>query len=122
MPKVILVVDDEPVVVKIVKSKLEEAGYEVRTATNGIEAFESLKLKIPDLIILDIQMPEMNGYTFIIEKVKIPEYVNIPVMVLTSYNEVEPLFKRHGVKAYLLKPLKLQDLLDKVHQVVGPPV
>jgi len=63
----------------------------------------------------------MNGYTFIMEKTKIPEYADIPVLVLTAYNEMEPLFQRHGVKAYLLKPLKLQDLVDKIVQVAGPP-
>ena len=119
MPKVILVVDDETIVVEISKRKLEERGYEVLTAANGLEALECLKSKIPDLILLDVQTPEMNGYTFILEKSKVPEYQNIPVIVLTAYNEMEPLFKRHGVKDYLLKPLKLQDLVDKVVQVIG---
>ena len=121
MPKSILVVDDEPVVLEISKRKLEERGYEVHTAGDGNEAFLRLKSKIPDLILLDIQMPQMNGYTFIMEKAKIPEYANIPVVVLTAYNEMEPLFKRHGIKAYLLKPLKLQDLIDKVVEIVGQP-
>ena len=121
MSKSILVVDDEPVVVEISKRKLEERGYEVQTAENGVLAFQCLKLKKPDLILLDIQMPEMNGYTFIMEKSKIPEYVNIPVVVLTAYNEMEPLFKRHRVRAYLLKPLKLHDLLDKVVELIGLP-
>jgi len=121
MPKSILVVDDETVVVEIAKRRLEDRGYEVQTAGDGNEAFMKLKFKIPDLILLDIQMPNMNGYTFIMEKAKIPEYVNIPVMVLTAYNEMEPLFQRHGVKAYLLKPLKLHDLIDKVVEVVGQP-
>jgi CheY-like chemotaxis protein len=121
MPKSILVVDDEPVVVEISKRKLEERGYEVYTAGDGFEAFERLKTKIPDIILLDIQMPKMNGYTFMIEKIKVPEYLNIPVVVLTAYNEMEPLFKRHGIRAYLLKPLKLQDLIDKVTEIIGPP-
>ena len=120
MPKTVLVVDDDRLMVELARRKLEERGYVVRTASNGQEALECLKSKIPDLILLDIQMPEMNGYTFIMEKSKIPEYVNIPVIVLTAYNEMEPLFQRHGVKAYLLKPLKLQDLVDKVAQVIGP--
>ncbi len=121
MAKSILVVDDEPVVVEITKRKLEERGYEVQTAGNGNEAFKCLSAKIPDLILLDIQMPEMNGYTFIMEKVKIPEYKDIPVIVLTAYNEMEPLFKRYGVLAYLLKPLKLQDLISKVIEFAGQP-
>ena len=121
MPKTVLVVDDESIVLEITKRRLEERGYEVFTAGNGVEAFERLKSKIPDLILLDVQMPEMNGYTFIMEKSKILEYVPIPVVVLTAYNEMEPLFKRHGVKTYLLKPLKLQDVLDKVTEVIGKP-
>jgi CheY-like chemotaxis protein len=121
MPKSILVVDDEPVIIEITKRKLEERGFEVMTAGNGNEALLCLKSKIPDLILLDIQMPEMNGYTFIIEKIKVPEYVKIPVVVLSAYNEMEPLFRRHGIRDYLLKPLKLQDLMDKVIEIVGQP-
>ncbi len=121
MPKSILVVDDEKVVAEISKRKLEESGYEVYTAADGNEAFLRLKSKIPDLILLDIQMPQINGYTFIMEKNKIPEYADIPVVVLTAYDEIEPLFKRHGIRAYLLKPLKLHDLIDKVVEIVGQP-
>jgi CheY-like chemotaxis protein len=119
--KSILIVDDETVVVEIAKRRLEERGYEVLTAGDGNEAFLRLKSKIPDLILLDIQMPQMNGYTFIIEKVKIPEYIDIPVVVLTAYNEMEPLFKRHHVRDYLLKPLKLQDVINKVTSIIGQP-
>jgi len=79
-----------------------------------------LKKKVPHLIILDVQMPKMNGYTFIMEISKVPEYGSIPVIVTTAHNETEPLFKRHGIRAYLLKPLKLQELLDKVSEVLGP--
>ncbi|MDE1920956.1 MAG: response regulator [Candidatus Omnitrophica bacterium] len=121
MSKSILVIDDEPVVVEISKRKLEETGFEVQVAHNGNEAFSALKKKKADLIFLDVQMPDMNGYTFIMEKDRIPEYVNIPIVVLTAYNETEPLFKRHGIKAYLLKPLKLQDLVNKAVEILGRP-
>jgi CheY-like chemotaxis protein len=121
LAKNILVVDDEEIVAEISKRKLEELGYEVQTAGNGKEAFLRLRAKIPDLIVLDIQMPQMNGYTFVMEKIKIPEYADIPVIAVTAYNELEPLLKRHGIKAYLLKPLKLQDLVNKVVEIVGKP-
>lgn len=121
MPKSILVIDDEPVVAEISKRKLEEYGYEVRTAGDGAEALLSLKTKVPDLIVLDVQMPKMNGYTFVVEKDKTPEFVDVPVIAVTAYNEMEPLLKRHGIKAYLLKPLKLQDLIDKIVEIVGQP-
>ena len=122
MPKTILVVDDEPVVVEIARRKLQEAGYGVMTAADGEEAMSQLSKKIPDLILLDIQMPRMNGYTFIVEKNKIPAYAGVPVIVLTAYSEMEPLFKRHAIRAYLLKPLKLSELLDETARVIGPPL
>jgi twitching motility two-component system response regulator PilH len=121
MPKSVLVVDDETVILEITKRRLEDRGYAVEIAANGVEAFERLKTKIPDLILLDIQMPEMNGYTFVMERSKIPAYADIPVIVLTAYNEMEPLFRRHRIKDYLLKPLKLQDLINKVAEVIGQP-
>ncbi|MEI7998961.1 MAG: response regulator [Candidatus Omnitrophota bacterium] len=119
MSKCVLFVDDEEIVVEIAKRRLEEQGYEVMTANDGEVALEALKKKIPDLILLDIQMPKMNGYTFIMEKAKIHAYDDIPIVVLTAYGEMEPLFMRHGIKSYLLKPLKLQDLLDRVQAIVG---
>ena len=122
MPKTILVIDDELVIVEITKHRLQENGYEVMTASDGEEAFVQLNKKIPDLIILDVQMPKMNGYTFIMEKSKSVKFADIPVIVLTSYNAMEPLFKRHGIKDYLLKPMKLQKLLDKVTEFAGPAV
>jgi len=121
MSKTILVVDDDRLMVELARRKLEEKGYEVLTASNGEQALAQLKSKIPDIIILDVQMPDMNGYTFIIERNKTPEYANIPVVMLTASSETGPLFKRHGVKGYLLKPLNLQALFDKVTEIVGTP-
>ena len=121
MSKLVLVVDDEPVMVEISKRKLTEMGYEVLTAGDGVEALKQLNVKKPDLILLDIQMPNMNGYTFMMEKSKMPDFAKIPVIVLTAYSEMQPLFRRHGVLAYLLKPLKLQEVLEKVKGAIGPP-
>jgi CheY-like chemotaxis protein len=121
MTKTILLVDDETFVVDIARRKLQEKGYDVMTAYDGEEALVRLNERVPDLIVVDIQMPKMNGYTFLMEKDKVPAFQNIPVITVTSYNEMEPLFKRHGVKAYLLKPLKLQAFLDKIVEVAGPP-
>jgi CheY-like chemotaxis protein len=121
MPKSILVVDDEEVVVEISKRKLEEHGFEVRTARDGDEVLLCLKAKIPDLIFLDVQMPGMNGYTFIMQKNKVPEYAKIPVVVISAYSEMELLFRRHGIKDYLLKPVKLQDIVAKAIEITSQP-
>ena len=67
-----------------------------------------------------IEMPKMNGYTFMMEKAKVEAWVNIPVVVLTAHDEMQPIFSRHKIKAYLVKPLKIQDLIDKVAEIIGP--
>ena len=116
----ILVVDDDPVNVEIVKRKLQDLGYTIITAGDGEAALKILQMQVPQLIILDVQMPNMNGHTFILKKTAVVDFVSIPVIMLTANNDVQPLFKRHGVKAYLTKPLKLQDLLDTVAKIIGP--
>jgi CheY-like chemotaxis protein len=114
MPKCVLVVDDDLLNVQLVKRTLEAKGYEVLTAHDGLEALEALNKKIPDLILLDVQMPRMDGYTFIMKKTSTPAIAGIPVIVLSAMEKTVPLFKRHGVKAYLLKPIDTQDLLNKI--------
>jgi len=119
MPKCILVVDDDRLVVELAKHALQDKGYEVMTAQDGEEALAVLGKKIPDLIMLDVQMPKMDGYTFIMNKSKNPAIAPIPVIVLTAEGKTEPLFKRHGVKNYLIKPFNTQDLLSKIQAIVG---
>lgn len=120
MSKTILVVDDDRLSRELSKRKLEEQGYYVLTGENGQDALNCLDIKLPDMIILDVQMPDMDGYSFILEKNKVEEFKDIPVVMLTGSAETGPLFKRHGVKGYLLKPLKLQELLDIVKEIIGP--
>ncbi len=120
MPKTIMLIDDEPIVVDIARRKLQDRGYDVMTAGDGEDALAQLGQAVPVLIVLDIQMPKMNGYTFLMEKNKLPALADVPVIAVTAYAEMEPMFKRHGVKAYLYKPLKLQELLDKIIEVAGP--
>ncbi len=121
MPKVIMVVDDEPTNRELAARKLKEKGYDIMTACDGQDALDQLAKQVPDLILLDVQMPNMNGYSFMMEKDKIPAFAPIPVIVLTSYTEMAPLFKRHGVRSYLIKPLNLPELLARVEQFAGPP-
>jgi adenylate cyclase len=117
MPKWILVVDDDLVNTTLLKSTLQSNGYEVVTAADGEEALEALKKKTADLILLDVHMPKMDGYAFILKKVADPAIAQIPVIVLTAEAATERLFKRHGVKSYLLKPIDTKDLLSKLQAI-----
>ena len=117
MSKTLLLVDDETIILEIAKKKFLNLGYQVLTAVNGEEALTIVSQTRPDLIVLDIQMPKMNGYTFLIELEK-RKITDIAIIVLTAFNAMEPIFKRHKVKAYLLKPLQMEKLIEKVQEVM----
>jgi DNA-binding response OmpR family regulator len=121
LPKTILIVDDEELVVDITKRKLAQEGYLALGAKDGEEALQALREGLVDLILLDVEMPRMNGYSFLTERKKIPNAENIPVIVLTAYDSMEPIFRRNNVSAYLNKPLRFQDVLARVKDVIGAP-
>lgn len=115
----ILLVDDEQMVLDITKRKLAEEGFLVLTASNGEQAIEVLEDGLVDLILLDVEMPRMNGYTFITERNKIDGAAEIPVIILTAYDSMEPIFKRNNVSEYLTKPIPFQALLTKIKEVLS---
>lgn len=119
MSKVVMIIDDDRMTVELIKRRLEDNGYATLTAPDGQEGLALLATQIPDLIILDVEMPKMNGYSFIVEKNKMPSCVKVPVIVSTSHEENKPLFSRHGIKAYLIKPVNMQELLTKVAEICG---
>ena len=119
MSKRVLVIDDEHTIQKLVASRLEASGYQIVAANDGLEGLAKLKSERPDLIVLDIQMPTMDGYTFLIELKKLTEFRNIPVIVLTAKDKMEDLFRLEGVKEYLVKPFQAEDLLIAVKKHIG---
>src|SRR3989338_1841917 len=103
MNKKILVIDDEPEMTELLKSRLESQSYEIITAHDGEEGLEKARYEKPDLIILDVLMPKMDGYTFVRE-LKVEEATKgIPVIVLTAKRRMQDLFKLEGIHDYILK-------------------
>lgn len=84
MPKKILVVDDEPHIVKYLTTFLQDSGYETCSAANGEEAFEVLKKEKPDLVTLDLQMPNETGTRFYRNMIKAKEFKDLPVIVISG--------------------------------------
>lgn len=115
MGKKILVVDDEVDVVKVLKRRLEDQKFEVITAFDGDEGLEKTKTEKPDLIILDIMMPMIDGYTFVRELKANQDTAHIPVIVLTAKgNGLKELFQVEGIRDYVTKPYEIDQLMAKV--------
>ncbi len=115
--KRILVVDDEKDICDALKSILERQGFIVDTANDGMQAMNIIDDgMVPDLIVLDVEMPDMNGYTFMFELYREEKRRSIPVIVVSAYSEMQPIFSHRGVKDYLIKPTKPEDLLKKIRQ------
>lgn len=119
--KKILVVDDDPLVVKILKHPLERAGYDVNVARQGLEALQKVKEKRPDLIILDILMPLMDGFK-VARFLKFDKrFKDIPIIVLTSRaTEGErKMGEKVGANEYLYKPFRLPHVMDVVNRYLN---
>ena len=112
----VLLVDDEPDILEIVGYNLSAGGYQVFTATNGLEAIEVAKKEVPNLIILDVMMPKMDGVEACEQIRKIPELSNTIITFLTArsedYSQVAGFDA--GADDYITKPVKPKVLLSKV--------
>lgn len=114
--KKILVVDDEEYIQELVRINLEKSGYEVSVAYNGLEALEQLKKNNFDLMLLDLMMPEMDGFT-LLQKIKEDEnFKKIPVIILSAKSEEDDLMKGYdlGAESYLIKPFDPDTLMAMV--------
>jgi len=117
--KKILIVDDEADLVNMVKMRLESDGFGVSIASNGREAIEKIDADKPDLILLDVLMPAMDGYTAFQELKKKESTRNIPVVVMTAKRGMQELFEAEGAKDYIKKPFSDKDLLARIRKVLG---
>lgn len=115
----ILVLEDNKALRMIIRKALEKAGYEVKTAENGKEGLKILKKDIPDLIISDVIMPEMDGFEFLKEIRK--KYPLIPFTFLTVKSELDDYSKGYdlGATDYLTKPFDVDVLLKKVEKRIA---
>ena len=116
--KVILIVEDEPKSLVLIRDLLRLSGFTTIEATDGKQGVELAKAKKPDLILMDIMMPKMDGYTACHE-IKLDEATKaIPVIMVTSldYELNKELGKRVGADGYITKPVNRQELVDVIHR------
>jgi len=117
--KTVLIVDDDQHLVGLMKYHFQETGYSVVTAPNGKEGLDCLKVIKPDLIVLDVNMPEMNGIEFFGHIITKHGYVKYPVLVLTTRANLEDMFKGIDAAGFLPKPFKVEELVAEVRRILS---
>ena len=117
----VLVVDDSKTELMFLTDLLQKKGMQVRTAENAEEAFRRLAEEKPDLILMDVVMPGVNGFQATRTLSKSPDTAHIPIIVVSSKSqETDRLWAmRQGAKDYIVKPLRDSELLSKVGDVLG---
>lgn len=114
----ILVADDEPHILRIVKDKLSNAGFKVIATTNGEEALEAAKAQRPDLILLDVMMPKMNGFEVCASLRADKSFDSTPIILLTARGQESDMKAglEAGATEYITKPFSPRQLLETVRQ------
>ena len=114
--KTILIVDDEPDFIKILQIRLEHAGYNIVAASNGVDALKILESVNPQLVLLDVMMPDMNGYQFCRRAKSSPKTNKIPIIMVTAKAQESDRFwgLETGAADYITKPYESSEMLEKI--------
>ncbi|MBU1006763.1 MAG: response regulator [Candidatus Omnitrophica bacterium] len=118
--KKILVIDDEEDIQKLLRMRLQQENFLVVTAGDGDVGAKTAEQEVPDMIILDIMMPKMDGYTCLKEIRKIPKIKDVPILMLSGKEEekVRDLFAFQKISGYMEKPFELDNLVAKVKEIL----
>lgn len=114
--KQLLLIDDDPNLILLVKDYLEFRGYAVTTSENGRDALEVLERELPDMIICDVMMPEMDGYAFVKSVRENPRTNFIPILFLSAKGQSQDRVKglNTGADVYMVKPFEPEELVAQV--------
>lgn len=113
----ILIVDDEPLYLRLLKVNLEQEGYQCATASDGQEALDLVSLEMPDLIIMDVVMPKIDGIT---AAIRIRQFSSVPIIMLTALGEEQDRVRGLNIGAddYVVKPFSATELIARVKAVL----
>lgn len=117
--KKILIIDDDPTIQKLISEVLKREGFDVRVATDGIDGMVTIKKDKPDLLVLDVMMPELNGYDVCHSLKFNPKFKDLPIIILTSREqELDPRLGAVMGIEYMHKSCAPQELVAKVKQML----
>ncbi|MDC0254386.1 response regulator [Bacteriovoracales bacterium] len=120
MAKKILLIDDSEMVLQILGAMIEDVGYELETASDGMQGLEELGENDYDCLITDLNMPVMDGYTFIKKVREIEKYSDTPIIIVTTEKEASDKERGFEVGAdiYLVKPVQKEELQEKLKMLL----
>jgi len=118
--KRILVIDDEEALTLALSDLLQERGYDVGVAHNGVQGLEEVAREAPDLIILDVLMPKMTGYDFLKHLETQTGARDIPVIIMTARGDMQGFFEPWDFKIFMTKPIDLDNLLAVIDEILKP--
>ena len=110
----ILIVDDDFGVRAMLQTALEQEGYGLMLACNGKEALECIEQRQPNLVLLDLMMPVMNGWQFLDEIKNRPDLAQLPILLLSASRDAAATAQGYNVKGYVSKPFELERLLSQI--------
>jgi two-component system alkaline phosphatase synthesis response regulator PhoP len=118
--KTVLVVDDDAAVVELLRANLEMSGYQVLVAYDGLEALDAIRAEMPDLVILDIQMPRLNGWDVLWDLRHDDATKRLPVIMLTILGDNKNVTRgwSEGVDCYISKPFDVEEVLAMVARLL----
>jgi DNA-binding response OmpR family regulator len=118
--KKIMIVDDETQLVDFIRLRLEKEEYQVAVAYDGEEALQKIRQEKPDLIILDLMLPKMDGYMICSLFKRDKRFADVPIILFTARSQEEDikLGEKVGADAYITKPYEPQILLDKIKELL----
>lgn len=117
----ILIVDDEPMTRDMLRMMLELAGYHIREAEDGLDALRQIETAVPDLVLLDVMMPGLDGFEVCATLRRMPETATLPVIMLSAKSAQESIQRglAAGANKYLTKPITRQVLIDEIKELIG---
>lgn len=120
MSRSVLIVDDEPMARTLLRLMLVRAGFEVLEAENGFEALDKVKQKQPDLVLLDVMMPGIDGFSVCEALRKDALTIDLPIIMLSAKTDLESVNRglRLGANKYLTKPISTEELTRQVRDVL----
>jgi DNA-binding response OmpR family regulator len=121
--KVVLVIDDEPFIVDMVTTFLEISGYEVHGATNGLNGLTLIPLEKPDVLLLDLMLPDIEGFEVCTRVRTMPDFAHLPILIISARTDPESKARaeKAGANGYLTKPLRMADLVAEIKKLLSAP-